>query len=114
MARPSRSKPRQQPLPAGVTFNVIAACFIVGSIGFAWAWVVHRKNSRGRDSATATHDIEILHKEIDALRKKRDTDSNDATLKQRVADLGLDLVSAPTDKLKVLSAAVPARAVPTP
>ena len=40
-------------------------------------------------------------------------EANDATLKQRVSDLRLDLVSAPTDKIKVLSAAVPARAVPT-
>jgi hypothetical protein len=93
--------------------NITLVVVILGTIGVAYGWVVHRKNVRSRVISETSNEITTLRKDISEIRRAQRNGLSDAVIRNAVRDLDLGLAATPLDSVREIDAAIPARAVPS-
>ena len=91
--------------------NIAVICAILASIGIAHAWLVHKRNARGRQGQAVRSEIARLRREIQALDVRRTERLDDRQFRPRAMAMAPGLVPVPPDKIVTLEAAVAAPAV---
>jgi hypothetical protein len=93
--------------------NITLVVAILGAIGAAYGWVVHRKNVRSRVISETSNEITTLRKDIAEIRRVQSNGLSDAVLRNALRDLKLGLVATPHGNVREIDSAIPARAVPS-
>lgn len=113
MARPNRHRQASPSISPMTAANITLVVAILGAIGAAYGWVVHRKNVRSRVISETSNEIATLRKDIAEIRRVQSNGLSDAVLRNAVRDLKLGLVATPHGSVREIDSAIPARAVPS-